>query len=201
MHRAAFWIVAILGVSLGAAACTPAAVPDSTTSPPVDPSQIDLAALSVAVQERGNAARQQNGAAPLVWSDSLATLARLHSEDMARRDFFDHSNPDGRDVNARGRQMGLRCVLQVGQTTWRGFSENLFYTTHYASGHTTTYGDGRSVTVYQWKTLPQIAEESIESWMNSPGHRVNLLQGRSQRAGVGAARSADRRIYVTHVFC
>lgn len=37
------------------------------------------------------------GLQPLEADDLLRTVARLHSKDMAERDFFDHVNPDGDD--------------------------------------------------------------------------------------------------------
>ncbi len=195
MRPALLCLLALFGL----AACSPPPPAPSVTAP--DLSVLDLDALSQAVQARGNEARQQNGAGALVWSDSLATLARRHSEDMAARAFFEHTNPDGRDVNARGRALRMACVLTIGETTWRGFSENLLYTSQYASAQTTTYSDGRTVTVHQWKNAERIAREAIVSWLDSPGHRANLLQPRSRSAGVGAAVSADRRVYLTHVFC
>ena len=131
----------------------------------------------------------------------MATVARRHSEDMARRGFFDHRNPDGLDPTQRARTAGLRCEIVEGRTVWRGFAENLFYTQHFASGSTTTYSDGRTVTVYQWKPADVLAAESVRQWMNSPGHRANLLQTRSRRSGVGIALGPDRRIYFTQLFC
>ena len=179
----------------------PDAAAPARAAPAPDASALDLDALSLAVQARGNEARQQNGAPLLAWSDSLATLARRHSEDMAARGFFEHTNPDGRDVNARGRGLRMACALTSGETTWRGYSENLLYTSPYAASQTTTYSDGRTVTVHQWKDAERIAREALVSWLDSPGHRANLLQPRSRSAGVGAAISADRRVYLTHVFC
>ena len=62
-----------------------------------------------------NTERARYGLAPLVWDADLLRMARLHSEKMARLNFFDHEGPDG-DLPARARQSGVR---------WRSLAENI----------------------------------------------------------------------------
>lgn len=71
---------------------------------------------------RINRHRRALGCPALRWDDRLASVALEHSEDMARRRFFSHTNPDGRDPFARLRRAGVR---------YRAAAENL------ASGQTT----------------------------------------------------------------
>ena len=42
-----------------------------------------------------NSERTANGCAAIAWDETLAQVARLHSADMAARDYMDHTNPDG----------------------------------------------------------------------------------------------------------
>lgn len=192
-------LVGVLGGVLLGSGCAPSAPrPAAATD---DAPRLDLLQLERDVQERANAERIAQGLRTLAWSDSIATVARHHSEDMARRDFFDHRNPDGLDPSQRARVVGLRCEIVEGSSVWRGFAENLFYTQRFSTATTTTFGGGRTETTYHWKSAGDLAAESIRQWMNSPGHRANLLQPRSRRAGVGIALGTDRRIYFTHVFC
>ena len=44
-----------------------------------------------------NGERAGDGSAALTHDEALRRVARAHSEDMARRGFFDHTNPDGLD--------------------------------------------------------------------------------------------------------
>jgi uncharacterized protein YkwD len=44
-----------------------------------------------------NGKRHRNGCPELKWDDRAASVARSHSRDMARRDYFSHTNPEGRD--------------------------------------------------------------------------------------------------------
>ncbi|NYC93835.1 uncharacterized protein YkwD [Clostridium acetobutylicum] len=40
----------------------------------------------------------------------------------------------------------------------------------------------------------------MNGWMNSPGHRANILGRQYREIGVGAARSRSGKIYWTQVF-
>jgi uncharacterized protein YkwD len=62
-----------------------------------------------------NSERAKNGLPPLVWDAELCRMARLHSEKMARLNFFDHEGPDG-DLPNRARESGVR---------WRSLAENI----------------------------------------------------------------------------
>jgi len=54
-----------------------------------------------------NAHRVSVGCRVLVWSAEVAAVAQAHSADMARRDFFDHINPDGKTPFDRLRRAGI----------------------------------------------------------------------------------------------
>lgn len=45
-----------------------------------------------------------------------------------------------------------------------------------------------------------LAASVVEGWMNSPGHRANILQPDVVATGVGIAQAADGTIYFTQVF-
>ena len=55
-------------------------------------------------------------ALPLRWHPGLQSAAIRHSQDMARRGYFDHSSPEGERV-------GQRAAL--GNYAWRAIGENL----------------------------------------------------------------------------
>ena len=52
--------------------------------------------------------RRSIGCGAIRWDDRLAEVALRHSQDMARRGFFNHVNPDGRDPFDRMRRAGIR---------------------------------------------------------------------------------------------
>lgn len=70
---------------------------------PVGTLEIDLTAERV-LFDLVNTEREQRNLPMLTWNDQLAKVARLHSRDMWKRQFFAHVNPDGADPFDRLRQ-------------------------------------------------------------------------------------------------
>jgi len=60
------------------------------------------------------------GLAPLEMDDPLRRVARLHSQDMAERGFFDHVNPDGDDPFERMTAAGFAGDLPWGENIAAG---------------------------------------------------------------------------------
>ncbi|MCX5192725.1 sigma-70 family RNA polymerase sigma factor [Streptomyces sp. NBC_00249] len=63
-----------------------------------------------------NSERAAAGCGPLKEDSQLRTAAQGHSDDMAARDFFSHTNPDGADPGARTTASGYR---------WSTYGENI----------------------------------------------------------------------------
>ncbi|MBD8078738.1 CAP domain-containing protein [Cellulosimicrobium arenosum] len=105
---------------------------------------------AAAVVELTNAERAAAGCGPLAVDERLTAAARLHSEDMVERDYFDHTSLDGRSPWDRAKAQGYADPS----------GENI------AAGQRT-------------------AEEVVRAWMDSPGHRANILHCGFQDLGVG----------------
>lgn len=117
-----------------------------------------------------NQKRKEFGLQPLVWNENTARVARMHSENMAQYHFFGHRGLDGKAVDGRADSIGLK--------KWRVIGENI-----------------ASLRGYK-KPLDQV----ITCWMNSPGHRENLLREKWRESGVGVAVASDGTYYFTQVF-
>jgi uncharacterized protein YkwD len=105
-----------------------------------------------------NAERTRHGLRPLRYSRGLHRAAALHSAEMARLGYFDHDSADGTSFARRIR----RTYRMRGYRRW-GVGENL------VSGSPTLS-----------------AAEALSEWLQSPGHRANLLSRRWRDAGLGA---------------
>jgi len=68
--------------------------------------------------DRINDHRAALGRTTLKWDDRLAAVARRHSSDMVRRDFFDHVNPDGDDPFDRMDHAGIRFSSAGENLAW-----------------------------------------------------------------------------------
>ncbi|WP_371502525.1 CAP domain-containing protein [Kitasatospora sp. NBC_00374] len=85
----------------------------TTAAPPVGGTQEQFARQ---VLDLTNVQRAQNGCGPLTGDAKLQAAAQGHSEDMAARDFFDHTNPDGDSPGKR---------IEAAGYLWRGLGENI----------------------------------------------------------------------------
>jgi uncharacterized protein YkwD len=132
------------------------------------------------VHDLVNAERAKARLSTLKTDDKLSAIARAHSEDMARRHFFAHVNPSGEDPTARGRRAGYECRRILGDRIRVGLAENLYE----ASG----------------TAREDIEHTSVAGWMNSPGHRANILEKNYSRSGGGVAVAGDA-VYITQLFC
>jgi stress response protein SCP2 len=113
-----------------------------------------------------NAERARHRLGLLTVDPRLAAAAQGHSEDMVRRTFFAHENPDGAQVWDRAVAAGY---------TYRKVAENI------AAGQPT-------------------AADVVRGWMESPGHRANILDGELTQIGVGRAVGGSYGVYWTQVF-
>ena len=137
--------------------------------------------LELKVHAGINAERARNGGSPLKWEEQLAAVAQAHSVDMTSRGYFSHDTPEGLGPSDRIDRAGYSC--------WKG--------SHYGVAENiaieTTLGD-----------LGRTAAEAVSGWMNSPGHRTNLLGRQYDRTGIGASFGTWRgykAVYLTQVFC
>lgn len=117
-----------------------------------------------------NQKRIENGLQPVVWSEDMAKIARLHSENMAKFKFFSHTGHDGSMVNDRADLLGF--------SKWKAIGENIAYN----------------------RGFDKPAEFASKRWMLSPMHRENILNPRWKESGVGVAITADGTYYFTQVF-
>ncbi|HZG92233.1 MAG TPA: CAP domain-containing protein [Pseudonocardia sp.] len=113
-----------------------------------------------------NAERARHGLRALTVDVRLTAAAQAHSEDMVRRAFFAHHNPDGAQVWDRALAAGYH---------YRKVAENI------AAGQRT-------------------AAEVVRGWLDSPGHRANILDGELTQIGVGHALGGGYGVTWTQLF-
>jgi len=119
-----------------------------------------------------NRERAQRGLSALRENARLRDSAQGHSRDMVDRFFFSHVSPGGSSVADRIRRTGYLD----GARSW-------------AVGENLAWGTGALST----------PAKIVDSWMHSPGHRANVLEGRFREIGIGISldvpvkvRSANR---------
>ena len=142
---------------------TPA--PDEGTSAP-DKEQTTggvISAYEAEVIRLVNEIRRQNGLGELTASAELSHVARLKSQDMHDKGYFDHTSPTYGSAFDMLRSFGI---------SYRTAGENIAY------GYST----------------PQAV---VDAWMNSSGHRANILNASYTQIGVGRVQDGN---YCTQIF-
>ena len=129
----------------------------------VEVTTFDARLLNAAIFYETNRQRSLYGMAEFKYHQNLEVCAQSHSEDMANWDFFSHESPVSgkRTMTDRMREVGFVNL-------W--MAENISY--HDVSNR--TYSD--------------LAKSIVDSWMNSPGHRANILNERYRYLGAGTAK-------------
>jgi uncharacterized protein YkwD len=158
--------------------------------------EIRVADLERRIHDLINRERTSKKLKPLRFDGQLSKIARGHSTDMARRRFFSHVNPDGKDPTDRGMAARYTCRKVYVNYSTAGLAENIYQGNLY--NRIRTSGDRKS---YDWNTAEDLAKQSVKGWMNSSGHRRNILEKNYTESGVGIAISRDDKVYVTQMFC
>ena len=123
------------------------------------------------VHDEINALRGRNGLPALLWRDDLAGLALRHSRNMGEQDFFSHEDHEGLQVSQRQRKYLPELLVA-------GIGENLYFIEN-------------SRMVFDPK-------EIARGWMNSPGHKANILSQDFTHQGIAVYLAQDK-LYTTQV--
>ncbi len=152
--------------------------------------------LEELVHQIVNLQRQKNELSSLGYDANLATIARNHSADMATLDYFEHRNLAGEEPSDRGARQGYDCRKDYGTHYTIGIAENIYQGWLYSSITYVGFTEQKN-----WSSTQEIAQDVVVGWMNSPGHRANIVNDAYDLEGIGVAIAADNRIYVTQNFC
>jgi len=158
---------------------------------------IDKRELEMQIHQLTNQFRQENGLEELSWDEELSSVARGHSKDMAWREYFDHKTPEGWDATERATFLKYKCEKTLENVTYSGIGENIFQNNLYG----TVWNVGSIPTAYEWNSQEDIAQSTVQGWMNSTGHRENILTDTYDREGIGVEIAEDDRVYITQNFC
>lgn len=160
----------------------------------------DIVELERQIHDLINIERQKNGLSTIEWNDELNIIAFKHSQDMADRDYFEHQSPEGYDFSYRYAMDGFDCAVDTGEGYYYTGGENLARSALYDYITYTTFL-GTTTTSYNWLTIEEIADAAVQGWMNSPGHRENIVTPHWKTEGIGVAITDDYKVYATENFC
>jgi uncharacterized protein YkwD len=148
----------LLCIAVLAIAVGPAAL-SATAKPPVPADSVRTTALANDVVAEINAARAKRGLAALRVSPALAAAAAHHSREMAQGGYFEHRSADGSPFWKR-----VARFYPSGRGAW-SVGENLL-----------------------WSSPTIDAQGALRMWMESPGHRKNMLDAQWREIGISVLR-------------
>lgn len=145
---------------------------------------LDRGEIEMLVIEFTNEERRKAGLKLLQHDPAISAIARSHSENMAERSALLH-DIGGKDATDRAMDAGYNCRAYHGDGSFSyGLSENI-------AEHprvTQWMGRGRSYHPVDYnRDAKDAAQELVQGWMTSSGHRENILDKDSYRIGVGVA--------------
>jgi uncharacterized protein YkwD len=112
----------------------------------------------------------------LALDSELAGVARLKSADMAQKNYLAHKAPDGQTT---------ADIIMDKDANFQGLLGENIAEEHY--------------TKLRGVDVEGFANEFVDTWLGSDGHKQNLAFAAYNRTGVGAAVSGDT-VYVTQLF-
>jgi uncharacterized protein YkwD len=149
-----------------------ASTPAENWPSPINPTHEEAALLTLINQDRA-----VNGLPPCSLDLDLTAIAREHSKDMCDRHYFDHLSPAPDAQSPMGRYLSY-----IGfRPNYAMVGENIYYC---------------SAT----EDFAQTSAQAETAFMNSPGHRANILRPQYTKAGIGFYRAPTGQFWVTQMF-
>jgi uncharacterized protein YkwD len=129
--------------------------------------------LELDLLNKTNAARAENGLPALQADETLALAARHHALEMVTLNYFSHQSPTPESATPPDR------IARAGSPF---------------------VAVGENIAKMPPMTVASLASQTVDGWMNSPGHRANILQAAYTHVGFGIAQDAQGYTYVVQNF-
>ncbi|GJQ60460.1 MAG: CAP domain-containing protein [Candidatus Scalindua sp. AMX11] len=155
----------------------------------VNPKNFKPEILNAAIFFATNEIRSKKRLSILDYHPLLEAAATLHSEEMVNKNFFGHTNKKNKRLEEpedRAKVAGI-VNASIAENVMEGFIIN------YKSGDkVVAQGPGEFSKQNSNQLLPAhtyltLADQLLANWMNSKGHRANILSNKAVQLGCGTA--------------
>lgn len=162
-----------------------AQTPEYPTTPSSSLYDVDVERIEDLVHEKINERRQKNGVEPLARNETLDAVARYKSWDMAQRDYFAHTGPNGTRHGTLRDRFESDCSYA---------GQNL---------HRHKFVEDKPYPYPQTKLSDedQIASDAVNGLFNSTGHRENTLDPNYDSQGIGVFVDENGTVFLTQELC
>ena len=143
----------------------------TSTSQDTNASDKFMAQVEQAIYQKVNEERAKNGLSALSYNTTKQKYARIKSQDMGDNNYFSHEDKNGNLITVKMKQDGV---------SYRAWAENIAY-------------------IGGVNDANALATQFMTNWMNSAGHRANILSGNYSDIGVGVYKIGNK-VYATQEF-
>lgn len=130
-----------------------------------------MAQVEQLIYQKVNEERAKAGLSQLSYNSTMEKYARIKSKDMGDNNYFSHEDLSGKLITEKMKQDGV---------SYRAWGENIAYIGGVSDAN-------------------KLAEQFMTNWMNSSGHRANILSANFESIGMGVYKSGNR-VYATQEF-
>ena len=130
-----------------------------------------MAAVETAIYNKVNDERAKAGVPALTYNTVMQKYARIKSQDMGDKKYFSHEDLNGNLITTQMKKDGV---------SYKAWGENIAYIGGNVSADT-------------------LAQQFMTNWMNSSGHRENILSTKFSSIGVGVYKIGNK-VYATQEF-
>ena len=130
-----------------------------------------MSQVEQAIYKKVNEERAKAGVQALSYNNVMEKYARIKSKDMGDRNYFDHKDPEGNLITVKMKNDGV---------SFNAWGENIAY-----------IGGISDPTA--------LANQFMINWMNSSGHRKNILSTDFNSIGIGVVKIGNK-VYATQEF-
>ena len=130
-----------------------------------------ISEIEQAIFQRVNQERAAAGVSVLSYNTTMEYYARMKSKDMGDNGYFNHKDNQGRLMNA---------IIQADGISYRAWGENIAY-------------------IQGLNDYSALSNRFMNNWMNSEGHKANILSSNFSSVGIGVYKIGDT-YYATQEF-
>ena len=130
-----------------------------------------MAQVESLIYQKVNEERAKAGLEALSYNTTMEKYARIKSQDMGDNNYFSHEDLRGNLITTQMKNDGV---------TYRAWGENIAY-------------------IGGVSDPSALAEKFMTNWMNSSGHRANILSSNFSSIGVGVYKIGNK-VYATQEF-
>jgi uncharacterized protein YkwD len=153
----------------------------------IDVNNFDAKLLNACIFHATNEIRTKNKLPILQYNSSLEESATLHSMDMATQNFFSHSNPKNkqhREPIDRAKAVGISNP-SIAENIIEGFIIKYKSGDNVIADSSGVFIDPKTNKKLGNHTYLSLTTELMRQWMNSKGHKANILSDKALELGCG----------------